>query len=162
MSKGEWLFTLGLVLLAVGGALAQFVMIGLIGCLLLLAAWMCFVMGAAFVGDRKSGTWLNAAGSVLVGAAGLGLAATIFGLTNIPASIAVERMRSLPPQSYATDGLAWTSALAVAATLFAVGLRMTAAFSWWRCVAWALATMATAPVAVLVFDQLAPLWPLTA
>ena len=149
-TKAETVLAVGLVTVVIGGALSPFVLIGLLGCLLLLIGLAVLATGAVVVRNRTISVGRGVSGVVLLWTAATGLIITTFGLCEIALDMPGQALRILPAAFGLSDWLMYLAASLVPAGMFAGGLRVAANFRVARCAGWGLAILAVGPAAAMV------------
>ena len=146
-SRAETVLAAGLVTVIIGGALSPFVMIGLLGCLLLLIGLTLLATGAVLVRDRAIPGGRAASGVILLFAAAAGLIITTFGFCEIALDMPGQALQILPAAFGLSGRLIYLVASLVTAGMFAGGLRVAARFRIARCSVWGLANLVVGPAA---------------
>ncbi|MFN5271771.1 MAG: hypothetical protein ACK5E3_01095 [Planctomycetota bacterium] len=156
MRSGEYEMMVGLVCAALGAALFPYVFIGLIGALLLLAAFLILLTTVprtekeGWMPEKKS--WVSEVGYFL------SVCLLLYGALNGACAIAtMTEHRRLGSEWY----LAGTCTL-MASILMESVLRSRTNWGDKRCLFWAVTTFCVMPLAVFVFWILSPFLPLTA
>lgn len=149
-TKPETILAVGLVTVVIGGAVSPFVMIGLLGCLLLLIGLAVLTIGAVLVRNRAIPAGRAASGVILLCTAATVLITTTFGLCEIALDMPEQALRILPAALGLSDWLIYLAATLVPAGMFAGGLRVAAKFQAARCAGWGLAILAVGPAAAMV------------
>lgn len=162
MRVAQTLLAAGLICTALGAALVQFVLIGLIGgALLLLAFFLLLFAGLMAWSDSPAQVWRRGAGLALLVVANL----LLLGLASYASELAFNSALSSRTGLDAASSAAWVvlgllSLLPAGALCF--GLRFRADWSWLRCVLWGACCLCVCPAAIGLFWLLAPSLPLTA
>ena len=151
-SSAERVLAGGLVTVVIGGALSPFVMIGLLGCLLLLIGLAALVLGAVLVAIQHRTEFHARAvlGVVLLWAAAMGLIVTTFGICEIVMGVPAQALRIVPADSGIPDWLVYLVSTLLLAALFACGLSLATTLTATRCAGWAFAYVVVAPTAAMV------------
>lgn len=162
MRTDDLLLASGLICVALGAALCQFPMIGLIGIAFFVVALGLLLV--AVIMARPNGRvppWQQLAGGLLVAVGSFLLLATAGYASGLAYDQAMSSLRSTSPPStgrWLILGLA-TLVPALAITL---GLRLRAGWPWRRCSFWGIAGWGVVPLALFFFWIFAAKWPLTA
>lgn len=149
-TKAETVLAAGLVTVVIGGALSPFVLIGLLGCLLLLIGLAVLATGAVLVRDRAISAGRAVSGVILLCTAATVLIVTTFGLCEIALDMPGQALQILPAVFGLPDWLTYLAASLILAGTFACGLRVTAKSQTVRCAWWGLAILAVGPAAATV------------
>lgn len=161
MKRGEWALALGLGGVAVGAALAQLVLIGLVGLALLVVAHVLLFRAGLVIGpDEAIPVWRHVAGFILFLAGVFLLIALAFQATSLAHGEALQLQRGLE-----ATGVHWPWLLlqsTAPAAMLTVGLHLRSATPWPRLLAWALATWSVPPLAVFLFRLFAQSQPIAA
>lgn len=159
MIRGEGALAWGLVGVAVGAALAQLVLTGLVGLALLGVALVFLLRAGLVIGpDVAISVWRHVVGFALYLAGVLLLIVVAFQATSLAHGEALLLQRGLE-----TTGLHWPLLLLQSiapAALLGVGLYPRSALPWPRLLFWALATWSVVPLAVFLFRLLAESQPI--
>jgi hypothetical protein len=154
-TSGAWLLACGLACIALGAGLLLFTMIGLLGIGLLLVALGLVVAGAISIRGADV-PWLRAfAGLVLV------LVAFIL----FVGSAAQTCMLSYRPQSNVVgplDLLVVGIGTMLGALVLGFALRLRTSWSSRRVLVWSFGSLLISPIALLIFNCMAQLWPMGA
>jgi hypothetical protein len=162
MKVAQSLLAAGLICATLGAALCEFVLVGLIGCgLLLVAFFLLLFAGLLAWNDGLAAVWQRGAGLALVIVADLLLLA----VASYASMLAFEMARRAQLNSPAATSIEWINlgllSLMPAVALL-VGLRWRAGWSWRRCAFWGIACLCVCPAAIGLFWLLTPYIPLTA
>jgi hypothetical protein len=122
----ETVLAVGLVTVVIGGALSPFVLIGLLGCLLLLIGLAVLATGAVIARNRTISVGRGVSGVVLLWTAAIGLIITTFGLCEIALDKPGQALQILPAVFGLSDWLMYLAASLILAGMFACGLRVAA------------------------------------
>ena len=162
-TTGECLLGCGLVGLAAGAGLLQFVINGLLGMALALGALILLLIGGVLVRGVAVTRGRAVAGLMLLVIA-TGALGWAVGQACMTASDEVRYAQSPvgPPPETASLWLVVALGTAVAACLFALALWLRAGWPARRSLMWGVAAIAVCPVAVLIFLALAVVLPLDA
>ena len=163
MKTGEFRMAFGLVCVAVGAALAQLVVIGLVGlALLVVAFWVLLRAGVMLASEHHSRpTWRHVAGYVVYAAGVISL----IGFALHASALAHAEALLLQRGSEAIGDFPWPWILAlsiVPAAILTAGLSTATALPWRRLFLWVLAAWSVPAMAVLLFRLLATSFPITA
>ena len=157
-TRAETVLAVGLVTVVIGGALSPFVLIGLLGCLLLLIGLAVLATGAVIARNRTISVGRGVSGVVLLWTAAIGLIITTFGLCEIALDMPGQALQILPAIFGLSDCLMYLAASLILAGMFACGLRLAAKFQAARCAWWGLAILAVGPATAMI-AYLLSIWP---
>ena len=133
---------------AFAAALAQFVMVGLIGVGLLLVAFGLLVaVGLLFRADGQAPLWQQVASFVLYIIGVLSVTGIAVNATSLAFDHALDG--TADPSGWQWRVLMLISVLAAAA--IAIALLCRTEWSWSRCIAWGIAAFGVSPAAILLF-----------
>jgi len=116
--KADRLFLTGLMLVVAGGALAPFVLIGLLGCFLLFLGAACLSSASVALGGPAPNRSRPVASALLLCLASLLLILTTFCMSTLTAETVVQRTRHLPPPSHRLGFVFWLAISLGPAALF--------------------------------------------
>ena len=157
-TRAETVLAVGLVTVVIGGALSPFVLIGLLGCLLLLIGLAAVATGAVIARNRTISVGRGVSGVLLLWTAAIGLIITTFGLCEIALDMPEQALQILPAVFGLSDWLMYLAAILILAGMFACGLRVAAKVQAARCAWWGLAILAVGPAAAMI-AYLLSIWP---
>ena len=153
---------LGLMLLTAGGALVQFVMIGLIGLMLLPAALVVLIWAIADTRAADTPTGKAWAGFVL-GLVGIGALMFVAGsVSQLAFDEALVMARPGLTGSSANDWLITVGAAALASLLTSVAVLLRSPAAKGHALLWAVGVWTVGGLVYLMFSLLAPILPLSA
>ena len=160
MRIADYLLGFGLVAVALGFGLIQFVIIGLLGILLVGAALCLLLAGGALARSPGVSRRRAAGGMAVFVVAVVSLLWVGAELTDL--AYADARGKQVGRGPVPASRLAVLGLIPVPGVPLAAALRLRAAWSWVRCATWGVAAAAAAPAAALVFLALADTLPLDA
>lgn len=160
MRTADYLLGCGLISVALGFGLIQFVIIGVLGVLLVGAALGLLFAGGALARSPGVSRWRAAGGMAVFVVAVLSLLWVGAELTDLAYADARGKQVGRGPVPAAR--LAVLGLIPVPGVPLAAALRLRGAWPWARCVTWGVAAVAAAPAGALVFLALADTLPLDA